>query len=57
MEYEQYSEQLAMDRYEAQQLQITSVPFFVFENRYGIQGVEPLEVFTKTLLQAKALKE
>ncbi|MBD8036390.1 DsbA family oxidoreductase [Solibacillus sp. A46] len=57
MEYEQYSEQLAMDRYEAQQLQITSIPFFVFENRYGIQGVEPLEVFTKTLLQAKALKE
>ncbi|MGE7022121.1 DsbA family oxidoreductase [Solibacillus cecembensis] len=49
----QFSEQLANDRYDAQQLQITSVPFFVFEDQYGIKGVEPIEIFTKTLLQAQ----
>lgn len=53
IEEKQFTEELALDRYEAQQLQITSVPFFVFENRYGIKGVEPIEVFTKTLLQTK----
>lgn len=52
---DRFSQSLAQDRYDAQQLQITSVPFFVFENRYGIKGVEPMEVFTKTLLQAKEI--
>lgn len=50
---DQFAEELANDRYDAQQLQITSVPFFVFENQYGIKGVEPIEIFTKTLLQAQ----
>ena len=48
-----YSEELAADRYDAQQLQVTRVPFFVFNNQYGIIGVEPIEVFLKTLKQAK----
>ncbi|ATP39764.1 dithiol-disulfide isomerase [Solibacillus sp. R5-41] len=49
----QFSDELANDRYDTQQIQITSVPFFVFENQYGIKGVEPIEIFTKTLLQAQ----
>ena len=53
IEEKQFTEELALDRYEAQQLKIASVPFFVFENRYGIKGVEPIEVFTNTLLQTK----
>ncbi|WP_010289293.1 DsbA family oxidoreductase [Kurthia massiliensis] len=48
-----FQEQLAQDRYDIQQIPVTSVPFFVFENRFGIKGVEPLEVFTKTLDQTK----
>ncbi|MEG0471069.1 MAG: DsbA family oxidoreductase [Solibacillus sp.] len=49
----QFADELANDRYDTQQTQITSVPFFVFENQYGIKGVEPIEIFTKTLLQAQ----
>lgn len=50
---QQFTEELLLDRYDAQQLQISSVPFFVFEDHYGIRGVEPIEVFTATLLQTK----
>lgn len=48
-----FREQLAADRYDVQQLQVTRVPFFVFNNEYGIIGVEPIEVFLRTLQQAK----
>lgn len=50
-----FSEALDRDRYDAQQLGVQSVPFFVFENRYGIKGAEPNEVFVRTLHQAAAL--
>ncbi|MFF5995599.1 DsbA family oxidoreductase [Lysinibacillus sp. KU-BSD001] len=53
LESEQYAEDIAKDRYDIQQLNVTSVPFFVFENKYGIIGAEPIEVFTKTLKQAQ----
>ncbi|MBG9757866.1 DsbA family oxidoreductase [Lysinibacillus sphaericus] len=46
-----FLEALNLDRYDAQQLGIQSVPFFVFENRYGIKGAEPNEVFVRTLHQ------
>jgi predicted DsbA family dithiol-disulfide isomerase len=47
-----FDEALDRDRYDAQQLGVQSVPFFVFENRYGIKGAEPNEVFVRTLHQA-----
>lgn len=47
-----YQQQIDMDKYDAMQLGVQSVPFFVFENRYGIIGAEPNEVFIKTLHQA-----
>ncbi|MGM9950381.1 MAG: DsbA family protein [Lysinibacillus sp.] len=53
VESDQFAEELAKDRYDAQQLQVQSVPFFVFENKYGIIGAEPIEVFTRTLKQAR----
>lgn len=49
-----FQEQLAQDRYDVQQIPVTSVPFFVFENRYGIKGAEPLKIFVETLQQTKA---
>lgn len=55
MQTDAYAEELRKDAYDVQQVPVTSVPFFVFENRYGIVGAEPLEVFTKTLKQAQAL--
>ena len=55
LESNQYADEILKDRYDIQQLQETSVPFFVFENKYGIIGTEPIEVFTKTLNQAKEL--
>lgn len=48
----QFVEKLDEDRYDAQQIGVQSVPFFVFENRYGIIGAEPSEVFVRTLHQA-----
>ncbi|KGR82013.1 DsbA family oxidoreductase [Lysinibacillus odysseyi] len=57
LESNQFAEELAKDRYDAQQLQVQSVPFFVFENKYGIIGAEPLEVFIRTLKQAKEVAD
>lgn len=51
-ETEAYQSQIDVDRYDAMQIGVQSVPFFVFENRYGIIGAEPDEVFIKTLHQA-----
>lgn len=48
----EFMEVLDLDRYDAQQIGVQSVPFFVFENRYGIKGAEPNEVFVRTLHQA-----
>lgn len=55
LESNQYADEFSKDNYDIQQLQVTSIPFFVFENKYGIIGAEPIEVFTKTLIQAKQL--
>lgn len=57
LESDQFKEELAKDNYDQQQLQVSSVPFFVFENKYGIIGAEPLEVFIKTLKQAKEVAD
>lgn len=46
-----FSEELRRDAYDCQQIPIRSVPFFVFDNRIGIKGVEPFEVFVNTLKQ------
>jgi predicted DsbA family dithiol-disulfide isomerase len=48
----QFSEQVEFDAYEAQQIGVRGVPFFVFNRKYGISGAQPLEVFTRTLHQA-----
>ena len=50
----QYSEQVEFDAYEAQQIGVRGVPFFVFNRKFGISGAQPLEVFTRTLVQAYA---
>lgn len=51
MNSDAFSEELRRDAYDCQQIPIRSVPFFVFDNRIGIKGVESFEVFTRTLQQ------
>lgn len=45
----EFEEGVKYDIYEAHQLGVKGVPFFVFNNKYGISGAQPAEVFTTTL--------
>ena len=54
LDEKQFSEQVEFDAYEAQQIGVRGVPFFVFNRKFGISGAQPLEVFTRTLKQAYA---
>jgi predicted DsbA family dithiol-disulfide isomerase len=49
---DEYIDQVEADRYEAKQLDINSVPFFIFNNKYGVQGAQPTPVFIDTLEKA-----
>jgi predicted DsbA family dithiol-disulfide isomerase len=37
------------DEYEAQQIQVRGVPFFVFDDKYAVSGAQPSEVFAEVL--------
>ena len=45
----QFAEAVRQDIYEAQQLRIQGVPFFVFNRKYGISGAQQVEAFSQTL--------
>ncbi|WP_332646406.1 DsbA family oxidoreductase [Lysinibacillus sp. 54212] len=49
---DEYDESVEKDIYEAQQLGVRGVPFFVFNNKYGISGAQPQSVFEQTIEQA-----
>ncbi len=49
LESDQYAEAVEQDQYEAQQLGIRGVPFFVFNQKYGVSGAQPSDVFTEVL--------
>ena len=44
-----YENEVKQDQYKAQELDINGVPFFVFNNKYGVSGAQPTEVFTEVL--------
>jgi predicted DsbA family dithiol-disulfide isomerase len=44
-----FADEVKHDVFEAQQLGIRGVPFFVFNNKYGISGAQAVPVFTQTL--------
>lgn len=46
---DKFIKEVEMDRYEAQQLEINSVPFFVFDNKYAVQGAQSTEAFIDVL--------
>ena len=49
-----FDPEIDQDVYESRLIGVQGVPFFVFDRKYGISGAEPIEVFTKTLLQTVA---
>ncbi len=49
-----YDDAIQQDIYDAFQLGVRGVPFFVFDNKYGVSGAQPSEAFTQTIDQAFA---
>ncbi|HLR92195.1 MAG TPA: DsbA family oxidoreductase [Atopostipes sp.] len=46
-----YDKEVVLDIYEASQVGVQGVPFFVFNNKYGVSGAQPVEVFEQVLTQ------
>lgn len=49
LESDQYENEVKMDQYEAQQIGVQGVPFFVFNNKYAVSGAQPTSVFAEVL--------
>jgi len=49
-----YAAAIQADIYEAQQIGVRGVPFFVFDRKYAISGAQSTEVFSETLTKAFA---
>lgn len=49
-----YANAVRRDEYEAQQVGVQGVPFFVFDNKYAVSGAQPSEVFAQVLDQVWA---
>lgn len=46
---EEFSSEVRHDEQEARELQISGVPFFVFNNKYAVSGAQPPEAFLEVL--------
>lgn len=44
-----FSKEVEQDQYEAQQVGVRGVPFFVFNNKYAVSGAQPTELFQQVL--------
>lgn len=49
---QQYKAQVKAEEFEAQQLGVRGVPFFVIDRKYAISGAQPVEVFLETMNKA-----
>jgi predicted DsbA family dithiol-disulfide isomerase len=49
LESDEFRAHVFEDQREAEQLGITGVPFFVFDQKYALSGAQPLEVFQRAL--------
>ncbi|HMN06182.1 MAG TPA: DsbA family oxidoreductase [Flavobacteriales bacterium] len=52
LETDAYTEAVHMDEYEAQQIGVRGVPFFVLDDKYAVSGAQPSEHFLGALDQA-----
>ncbi|WP_426493361.1 DsbA family oxidoreductase [Hymenobacter sp. 102] len=46
---DQFEQAVRYDEYQAQQLNIRGVPYFVFEDKYAVSGAQPTELFQEVL--------
>ena len=51
LECDKYADAVRADGSRAAKLGISGVPFFVFDEKPGISGAQPVEVFTEALQQ------
>ncbi|MGM9948805.1 MAG: DsbA family protein [Lysinibacillus sp.] len=51
---QQFEEAVEADIYEARQIGVRGVPFFVVNHKYGISGAQPQSLFAQTIEQAAA---
>lgn len=49
-----YTDQVEADIRQARELGVSGVPFFVIDDRYGVSGAQPPEVFVRVMEQAWA---
>jgi predicted DsbA family dithiol-disulfide isomerase len=49
-----YTEQVRLDEYEAQQVGVRGVPFFVFNDKYAVSGAQPAELFLEVLEKVRS---
>lgn len=54
LESDSYADEVRHDIYEAQQLGIRGVPFFVMNRKYGVSGAQAVPVFEQTIEKAFA---
>ncbi|MCY1555995.1 hypothetical protein D9M68_927020 [compost metagenome] len=54
---QRYLEALDKDLYEARQIGVQGVPFFVFDRKYAVSGAQPAAVFLQTLEKVMAEAE
>jgi predicted DsbA family dithiol-disulfide isomerase len=54
LDSDRFAEEVQADERRAQLLGIHAVPFFVIDERYGIEGAQPAELITRALEQARA---
>ena len=54
LESDDYSEAVRMDIYEAQQIGVSGVPFFLFIDKYTISGAQDTSVFLQALTTINA---
>jgi predicted DsbA family dithiol-disulfide isomerase len=54
LESNRYTEDVTADHRQANALGASGVPFFVIDDRYGVSGAQPAEVFVDALARARA---
>jgi len=54
LETDAYTQQVRLDEYEAQQVGVRGVPFFVFNDKYAVSGAQPTELFLEVLEKVRS---
>lgn len=50
---DEFNSEVDEDKYMARQYEISSVPFFIFNNKHAISGAQPPEAFLETMKKAR----